>query len=195
MPSTTSNACSVSRLRSSCNPHNVRTRTRCASRLAAITDKRLPMGARTLYTLLDDYAGMKGVCWPKQATLAHRLGASRQSIQRWVADLARTGWLAIERTGRAHRYTLKWAMASGCEAGGHRHSLMQPDIMSQDEVAAEPVTGDSGAEILTEPLKFHHRSRQTSSWEDRTDRRRREALAGMALIGKLLAGGQPRERT
>jgi DNA-binding transcriptional MocR family regulator len=115
------------------------TRARCAARLAVITDKRLPMGARSLYVLLDDYAGAKGVAWPKQQTLAHRLGASRQAAQRWIAELERRGWLAIERTGRAHRYTLRWAIrASDSATGGHRISICQPVVIPQSEAAPAP---------------------------------------------------------
>lgn len=118
-------------------------RARCASRLAAVTDRRLSMGARTTYVLLDDYAGLKGVCWPKQQTLSHRLGASRQAVQRWVAELAAAGWLRIERTGRAHRYTLKWASAA--VSVGHRISICQPVVMEPSAAAAavEPTAADA----------------------------------------------------
>ena len=138
------------------------TRARCASRLAVITDKGLSHGAARLYVLLDDYAGAKGVCWPKQATLAHRLGASRQSVQRWIAELERAGWLAIERTGRAHRYTLKWA--SGSQAGGHRIPICKPVVIQQPQpvepeavtVAEEmPDTGEDCAQVRKTCEHFH----------------------------------------
>lgn len=117
---------------------NSQSRARCADRVAVAVDKRLPMGARTTYVLLDDYAGRKGTGWPKQTTLAHRLGASRQSVQRWIRDLERCGWLVIERTGRAHRYTLRWAWASGSQTGGHRIPICKPVVMQQLPPAPEP---------------------------------------------------------
>lgn len=123
------------------NPRRPETRDRCAARLRVITDKRLSMGARCAYALLDDYAGMKATCWPKQKTIAYRLGASRQKVQRWIAELAACGWLRIERTGRASRYALDWASdRRPCE---HRLLIPEPVCMEQapevPAAAEEPV--------------------------------------------------------
>ena len=50
-------------------------RRRCEARIAVVCDARLSPGARLLYVLLDDYAGMSGECWPGQETLAGRAAA------------------------------------------------------------------------------------------------------------------------
>ena|SRR5262252_712516 len=128
-----------------------RIRHRCASRTACMADRTLPQDARLAYYWMDDYAGAGGIAYPKQATLAAKLGCSRQQAGRLVAVLVEHGWLIpIARTGRAIRYQLKWAFAgtvAGTVAGvtgasdegiraEHRNSICNP-VCNQPEVQAQ----------------------------------------------------------
>lgn len=103
------NARSVSHSRLPVNRERDGVRKRCSSRLNVVTDKRLTMGARVLYCLLDDYAGVKAECWPYQTTAAERLGRSVRSVKRWIAELVRHGYITIRRTQSGNRYRLTWA--------------------------------------------------------------------------------------
>ncbi len=100
-------------IRGKCNTHRVIqiavTRRRCATRLRATCDHSLSHGAARLYVLLDDYSGMKGECWPKQTTIASRLGISRGSVQSYLRELAKAGYLRSWRTLRGNRYLLAYA--------------------------------------------------------------------------------------
>jgi hypothetical protein len=88
---------------------NEKVQSRSRTRLRAATDTRLSLGARVLYVLLDDYAGMKAECWPHQKTAAERLGKSVRSVKRWIAELVQTGYITIRRTQCGNRYKLAWA--------------------------------------------------------------------------------------
>jgi hypothetical protein len=112
MLATAPTAISVSERRGQCNtrrPENAQSRARCASRTAVFTDKRLPMGARVLYGLLDDYAGMRAECWPHQSTAGERIGRSARSVKRYISLLVAYGHLSIRRGQSGNRYRLAWA--------------------------------------------------------------------------------------
>lgn len=141
MPTRAPNRTSVRqniRERNTRTPEKSRSRARCVCRLAVITDRRLSAGARLTFALIDDYAGAKGVGWPKQATIASRIGASRQQVQRWVKELERCEWISVERTGRAHRYTLRWARASDVTTGEHRIPICNPVVIIEPARPDEP---------------------------------------------------------
>jgi hypothetical protein len=53
-----------------------------------------------LLAVLCTYADRRGRCWPSDATLANRLGASVRSVQRWLRELATCGALVRERQFR-----------------------------------------------------------------------------------------------
>ena len=85
---------------------------RCAARMAVVCDTALSPGARLLYVLLDDYAGMKAECWPGQGTLATQIGACSRQVKRWIAELATRGHLAPRRTLTGNRYVLSWGQGT-----------------------------------------------------------------------------------
>jgi hypothetical protein len=137
MPITAPNRTSLRRNPDRRQSENSQVRRRSASRLACLTDKRLSVDARLVYPLLDDYAGWKGTGWPKQQTLSHRLGISLRRIQAAIRELAATGWIVIERTGRANRYTLRWAADQIERQCADRIPICNPVVMQQP--TAEPV--------------------------------------------------------
>lgn len=119
---------------------------RILARTAILYDTGLSAGARLLYFVLDDMAGTKGVCWPRQAILAGRLGCSERLLQYWLAELAGKGVRQV-RTGRACRYELAWAdtqrvadqgtsrVATGCVSDTQRVA----DRIPLNEPEKEPV--------------------------------------------------------
>jgi hypothetical protein len=167
---------------------NVHSRARCASRLAAITDTRLSPDARLVYMLLDDYAGLKGIAWPKQPTLASRLGISLRKVQAAMKQLAATGWLRIERTGRASRCHLRWAWVSDSAPAATRNSVYEPG--KQPEVSTADDAGDQETVAPSETPQKPLRNLTNHGWVDRHEVRRRELLEGMALISSIMARGQ-----
>lgn len=82
---------------------------RAAARSKVMCDVTLSAGARTFYNLIDDYAGMKGIAWPRQGTIALRLEVSRRTVNRWVAECIRTGYIQTEGRRNATKYRLTWA--------------------------------------------------------------------------------------
>jgi DNA-binding Lrp family transcriptional regulator len=81
---------------------------RCEARMRVVYDKTLSLGARLLYVALDDFAGMKAVAWPQQATLAELLGCSEQWIRSQIRELESAGYIQRQRRQRGVRYRLRW---------------------------------------------------------------------------------------
>lgn len=65
-------------------------------------------GAKVLYLVLDDYAGLNGSAWPHQDTLAEMLAISIRCVQKRVEELARTGHIERTRTKQGNRYQMSW---------------------------------------------------------------------------------------
>lgn len=86
-------------------------RERAQMRSGVIYDRALSPGARMLYVALDDYAGIKGTAWPKQATLADRLGFSLRSIQVWLDELVAAHYLTRRRGPTGNIYGMAWSAA------------------------------------------------------------------------------------
>ena len=53
------------------------------------------MGARCAYGVLAQLSGKSDHCWPSQKYLAERLGVSIRTIQKYLKELARLGFIAI----------------------------------------------------------------------------------------------------
>ena len=51
---------------------------------------------------LRDRAGKKGYCWPSIRTIAEDIGMSNSTVKRGLADLARQGFIQIEKRYRAN---------------------------------------------------------------------------------------------
>ncbi len=67
-------------------------------------------GARRAFQALAAYAFDEAVCWPSKKTIARDLGVSPRTVDRYVAELERAGWLWIHKrrewtdaTGRVRR--------------------------------------------------------------------------------------------
>jgi hypothetical protein len=84
--------------------------------MRVVNDRTLSPSARLLYVLLDDYAGMNAIAWPKQATLAERLGYSERLARECIQELAGAGYIQRQRRQRGVRYLLQWLIPTGAQA-------------------------------------------------------------------------------
>ena len=68
----------------------------------------LTADAKLVYLGLRSYAWQKESCFPGQTALAKRLGLSRRTVQRGLAQLQEKGLLRVEHRGFAetNRYVL-----------------------------------------------------------------------------------------
>ncbi len=57
--------------------------------------QEITLGARCTYGVLAKLSGKSDKCWPSQKYLAERLGVSIRSIQKYLRELARLGFIAI----------------------------------------------------------------------------------------------------
>jgi hypothetical protein len=132
------------RARNSASPEKSQKRARCATRTAVFANPQLSLGAKVVYGLMDDWAGWGGLSYPRQSTLAKQTGKSRQSVQRWVAELEAAGWIVrVERAGRAITYALKWAS----EAHGRASHLVNHPVCTYP--VAAPVPPEPPVELST----------------------------------------------
>jgi hypothetical protein len=70
--------------------------------VTAIRDTDISIGARLLYADLMGYAGPDHTAFPSRKTLAEDMGRSIGTIDRWVEELEKAGWLTV-----THRYDAK----------------------------------------------------------------------------------------
>jgi hypothetical protein len=69
----------------------------------------LSVGARLVYLFLDDMDwNSQGLAWPKQTTIAAKLGLSTREVQRCLGELAAGGHVRIERKKAHCIYRLGW---------------------------------------------------------------------------------------
>lgn len=57
--------------------------------------QEISLGARCTYGMLAQVSGKSDHCWPSQKYLAERLGVSIRTIQKYLKELARLGFIAI----------------------------------------------------------------------------------------------------
>ncbi len=62
-----------------------------------LKDSTLSFGARLTYTMLLSYAWQEGSCFPGQGRIAEDLGVSRQSVNGFLRELRRAGYIDWER--------------------------------------------------------------------------------------------------
>jgi len=65
-----------------------------------LKDSTLSFGARLTYTMLLSYAWQEGSCFPGQGRIAEDLGVSRQSVNGFLRELRRAGYIDWERRGQ-----------------------------------------------------------------------------------------------
>jgi hypothetical protein len=143
------------------------TRLRCDYRRRVVHDAALSVGARLLYVELDDDAGMKGICWPRQKTVAKSLGFHWRSCQEWLYELVKAGYVERIRTRTGNHYRLFWdahqgvrpGCTPGCASDAHQgvraFLITEPDKEPERLVAAPTGVSDASesapAEIQGEP--------------------------------------------
>ena len=72
-------------------------------------DLRLSIGARMTYAYLLKFAWQEGSTFVSQAKLAESMGMKERQLRRYLKELERTGYLAIERKDKrfSNTYILK----------------------------------------------------------------------------------------
>ena len=123
---------------------------RWAAREMATFSPDLSPGARCLYQALDEYARDSGVCWPRQRTLATRLGFSERSIRYYLGELTKCGLIRALRSepGGTNRYELTHRQsvaappAKPCRTSGKALPHLRQSVAAhkQDNESAIPPT-------------------------------------------------------
>ena len=66
----------------------------------AIDDRKLGNAAFKVLAALGTYGNREGHCWPSLATLAKRLGVTKQAVEKQIGPLAELGYIEIQRRTR-----------------------------------------------------------------------------------------------
>ena len=80
-----------------------------------LKNSRLSFGAKTIYGLLLSYAWYNDNVFPGQGTIARDAGTSRQTVNKYIRELADAGFLSIQRRGlgKTAIYTLRVSVRGG----------------------------------------------------------------------------------
>ena len=75
-------------------------------------DPNLELGEKAVYAQFLQYAWHHNFCFPSQDLIAHNLGITRKSVNKFVAGLSKKRYLTIERRGlgKTNMYTLHAVM-------------------------------------------------------------------------------------
>lgn len=68
--------------------------------IAILRHSDLTMGAKTAYAALLSYAWHNDYCFPGQDRMADDIGATRQSVNTWIKELERKGFIKVTRRGQ-----------------------------------------------------------------------------------------------
>ena len=68
--------------------------------IAIVRNKNLSMGAKMVYTSLLSYAWHNNYCFPGQDRMAEDIGTSRKSVNLWLQELDKKGFIKIVRRGQ-----------------------------------------------------------------------------------------------
>jgi biotin operon repressor len=76
---------------------------------AVLRSKKISMGAKMAYAALISYAWHNDYCFPGQQRLADDIGVSRQTVNEYIQELKRKGFVNVIRKGqgRVNVYELK----------------------------------------------------------------------------------------
>ncbi|MDF2231673.1 helix-turn-helix domain-containing protein [Albimonas sp. CAU 1670] len=82
---------------------------------AILRTRELSMGAKMAYAAMLSYKWNDGECFPGQQRLADDIGVSRQTVNEYVGELSRKGYISISKRGqgRPNRYELHVDRISG----------------------------------------------------------------------------------
>ena len=72
----------------------------------ALDDRELSKAAVLVLCVLSTYSNREGWCWPKQETVADRLGTQRQHVNRYISELKDRGYIVMRRTHRGSEYRI-----------------------------------------------------------------------------------------
>lgn len=75
----------------------------------------LSMGAKLAYSMFLSYAWGNEFCFPGQETLARDIGVARQSVNRFIGELERAGYIQVKRRGlgKTNLYIIKFRVRRG----------------------------------------------------------------------------------
>jgi hypothetical protein len=70
-----------------------------------MNDTMLSVGARFTYAILLQFAWQQEETFPKQETLARRIGISARQVRRYLAELKRADYIQIKRRDKRYNNT------------------------------------------------------------------------------------------
>lgn len=70
--------------------------------IAIVRNSDLSMGAKMAYTALLSYAWHNDFCYPGQDRMADDIGSSRKSVNLWLQELDKKGFIKIIRRGQGN---------------------------------------------------------------------------------------------
>lgn len=70
-----------------------------------MNDTSISIGARFTYAMLLQFAWQEGETFPKQQTLADRIGVSVRQVRRYLTDLENSGYIQVERRDKRFNNT------------------------------------------------------------------------------------------
>lgn len=124
-------------------PRSSRSGTFAMVHAAVIDDKRVGASELRMLVALGTYADGEGWCWPKQKSLALRLGISRQAVSKALRDLADHGYIEIheqhdEATGS--RLSSRYRVILDFVLPAEQRRTPQPEIAGGQRQIAAPAT-------------------------------------------------------
>ena len=75
-------------------------------------DKKIPLGAKVLWTMLQDAGDANGYSYCGQKLLSVLIGRGEKTIQRYTKKLIDSGWLIVKK-GRRHQSNEYWVIWPG----------------------------------------------------------------------------------
>jgi len=68
--------------------------------ITIVRNNKISMGAKMVYTALLSYAWHNDFCFPGQDRMAEDIGTSRKSVNLWLQELDKSGFIKIIRRGQ-----------------------------------------------------------------------------------------------
>lgn len=75
-----------------------------------LQDQKLSLGAKVIFGVLCQFAGKEGLCYPRQETIANRLGVSKRQVINYLNELKKEKYIKATRQGqgKTNVYSFLW---------------------------------------------------------------------------------------
>lgn len=124
-----------------------------------LRDAEISLAARLTYALLLDFYWEVRGCFPGRAKLSERAGCSIQSMDLYLAELKRRGWISVRQRGlgKTNKYTLHAIRKEVSESQPVRNQESQPartpESQSAPTLESQPVRTNLEKDTNTEIIK------------------------------------------